>query len=368
MKQEIREGIISSTLLQNSIASHGIKRLFLVSGKSISYLPFAGKIYSLPMLTDSFDDFTPNPSYESILKGVEKFQASNCDGILAIGGGSALDVAKCIKLFSGMDPKKSYLEQSLIDSKIPLLVIPTTAGTGSESTHFAVIYKDNVKLSVTHPSLFPNVVFLDSTVLDSLPLYQKKVTMLDAICQSIESWWSLASSPLSIHYARQALKLLFTYGSTYLQGNTDSAKYILRGSNLAGQAINLTATTAPHAMSYQLTTLFGLPHGHAVALSLPGVWRYMYHHVDKTHDPRGSEYLLQVFNEIATTMGQTTVDQAIAYFESFLKELDIKRPPINEHQLDQLVASVNIQRLKNTPIMLSNEVLYALYAGEGKSL
>ena len=86
-----------------------------------------------------FSDFIPNPLYESVVKGVELFHKEGCDTIVAVGGGSAMDVAKCIKLYSNMNNQDNYLKQKIVPNDIPLIAVPTTAGTGSEATRYAVI-------------------------------------------------------------------------------------------------------------------------------------------------------------------------------------------------------------------------------------
>jgi alcohol dehydrogenase class IV len=116
------------------------RRLFLVCRGSFDRLEIAEYIKSLDPVR--FSDFTPNPKMEEAMKGVEMFRTSGCDTILAVGGGSPIDVAKCIKHYSGAD--------------VPIIAIPTTAGTGSEATHFAVVYKDKVKYSLEHDELLPD--------------------------------------------------------------------------------------------------------------------------------------------------------------------------------------------------------------------
>ncbi len=135
------------------------ENILLVCGKNFYSTELYQDIKLLNKNIIFFSDFTPNPTYESVEKGVQVFKQNNCEYIIVIGGGSAIDVAKCIKLYSNMDDSKNYLEQEIIPNDIKLLAIPTTAGTGSEATKFAVIYYNNIKQSVTHESIIPNYVF-----------------------------------------------------------------------------------------------------------------------------------------------------------------------------------------------------------------
>ena len=104
-----------------------------------------------------------------------------------------------------MDNDINYMQQEYIDSGITLIAVPTTAGTGSESTCHAVIYYEGEKQSISHTSIIPNYAILEPSVLETLPVYQKKCTMLDALCQAIESWWSVNSTEESKEYSRKAI-------------------------------------------------------------------------------------------------------------------------------------------------------------------
>ena len=246
-----------------------------------------------------FCDFTSNPLYEQVCAGVKRFCESNCEMIVAVGGGSAIDVAKCIKLFCKMNTDTNFLEQAMYDTKVPLVAIPTTAGTGSESTKHAVIYYKRQKQSISHSSILPNYAILDPTVLKTLPIYQKKCTMMDALCQAIESWWSIRANDESKQYAKEAIHRITSYWNEYLEENTEkAAREIMYAANYAGRAINITTTTAAHAMSYKITSLYGLPHGHAVVVCMQELWKYMLKHQNDCVDPRGEEYFVHTMNEI----------------------------------------------------------------------
>ncbi len=348
------------TKIGEILKNYGSKKIMLVGGTTFYDSPIKSYFDNVGIPYVFFNDFCPNPSYEDILNGVTLFREENCDALVAIGGGSALDVAKCIKAFSKMDGSGNYIDQPVFDTKIPLIALPTTAGTGSESTRFAVFYYKGEKQSLSHESLIPDVAVLQSETLLTLPEYQKKCTLLDALCQAVESWWSVNSTAESISYAKQAVEDILRYYRPYIFENSPSAAdKIMLASNLAGRAINITATTAPHAMSYKLTTLYGIPHGHAVALGLAKVWRYMLSHTQDCTDNRGKEYLEDIFGQIIKVFG--TPDD----FDALLSELEIFGPFAMdaEKELDILSSSVNAERLGNNPVKLSREVLYNMYKG-----
>lgn len=360
MEQEIISGIHN---LPNIINEIECKRIFLVCDSSYPYLNIRDKIEELSVPYEKFSRFTSNPLYEDVKKGVEQFNAACCDAILAVGGGSAMDVAKCIKLYCRMDPELNYLAQEYKDTGIPLIAVPTTAGTGSESTRFAVIYFEGQKQSVMHESIRPDYALLEPAVLETLPMYQKKCTLLDALCQGIESWWNVNSTDESKGYAKAAVESIVKHMDIYFGGSKEAAREIMRAANLAGQAINITQTTAAHAMSYKLTSMYGLPHGNAVAVCLPEVWAYMLDHPENCIDVRGGAYLEEIFQDIAEALGCNTPKEAVEFFHLLLRKLEIQIPKAKNRkaELDVLAGSVNPARLKNNPVALSEEVMRKMY-------
>ena len=329
-----------------------IHKVLLVCDGAFDYLQTKDEYMALDIPYAIFNEFTPNPLYEDVVKGVKLFREEECDAVLAIGGGSSIDVAKCIKLYSSMNDTKVYLEQEYKENDVTLIAIPTTSGTGSESTRYAVIYYEGKKQSVTHDSIVPNYAILDYRNLVTLPLYQKKCTMLDAMCQSIESWWSVNATEESREYSRQALNTLMFNMKDYLANKDDGNAQMLEASNYAGKAINITQTTAAHAMSYKLTSLYGIPHGRAVFMCLPFIWKLM----------EERSILPDVFSDIAYTLGYTCVADAIGYLESLNEQLfENDKVTMNEGDIDILVKSVNPTRLKNNPLELTEDMIRSLY-------
>ncbi len=351
--------------LDEFLTGNGIKHIFLVCDSSIEKMNLWEYFNSLPERLGieyvRFSDFSPNPLYESVVEGVSKFNKTGCDAILAVGGGSAMDVAKCVKLYSNMDPDKNYLKQEIIPNDIKLIAVPTTAGTGSEATRYAVIYYEGEKQSVTDESCIPSVVLVDPSVLNTLPMYQRKSTMLDALCHSIESFWSVNSTDESKDYSRQAMRMILDNGKDYLENDPQGNENMLKAANLGGRAINITQTTAGHAMCYKLTSLYGIAHGHAAALCVKELWPYMLSHTDLCIDPRGEEYLKGVFMDIAESMGCETSEEAAEKFRGIIKDLNMDIPVATEADFELLKTSVNPVRLKNNPERLDEESIDMLY-------
>ena len=340
----------------------GAKKYMLVCSTTFFKVGLDKYFESIDIPCVYFSEFTPNPKYEEICKGADIFEKEGCDAIVAVGGGSAIDVAKGIKAFYKMDRTKLCFNEKLKDSKIPLLAVPTTAGTGSESTRFAVFYYGGEKQSLGNAFLLPEYAFLDPTLLYTLPEYQKKCTLLDALCQAIESWWSVNSNDESKLYAKTAVeKIVNNYRGYLFENDSKSTEEIMQGSNLAGRAINITATTSAHAMSYKMTTLYGIPHGHAVGIGLAHIFEYMVNNTDKCTDSRGEQYLTQIFNDIAVALGAENATEGVKKYKNILKELEIEGPIATKEELDVLASSVNVGRLKNNPVALSYDALYNLY-------
>ena len=350
------------------------KRCLLICSKSqndnyiTSYLKRCGAELTI------FNGFSSNPKIEEALLGLRTFYDNNCDFLISMGGGSTIDVAKVIKGLSGDTDLRSldFDETKIVeilndprpDKNILHLAIPTTAGTGSESTHFAVIYYGGVKYSMSDDELLPNYVLFQTKLLATLPEYQKKSTMLDALCQGIESYWSVNSTEESKKYAADAIELILECYQEYIGGAFDKeiASRVLKAANLSGRAINISKTTAAHAMSYKITSLYGLAHGHAVAVCLPWVWEYMLNHMEMVVDKRGRGYVVGVMEELGKMFGVGSRYEAIGKLFGIYDRMKIEyKHVVREKDLDVLVKSVNLQRLGNNPVRLGEGGLRWIY-------
>ena len=227
------------------------------------------------------------------------------------------------------------------------------------------MYYEGAKQTVTNDGVLPDYAMLEPSVLKTLPLYQKKCTMMDTLCQGIESWWSVNSTEESYEYSRKTVELIMANWRKYIFENDDeAAAQIMLAANYGGRAINITQTTAAHAFSYKITSLYKLPHGHAVAVGLPVIWEYMLSNMDKCIDSRGQVYLADIFNQIAKAMGCETPADAIALFRQMMMEMELKNPvAVNrEEELEVLSTSVNPVRLKNNPVDISKKTSLLLYS------
>jgi alcohol dehydrogenase class IV len=345
----------------------GANNIFLVCGKSIKRLPvgryFAELEARMGLRLVRFSAFRPNPLYEEAAAAAAAFRSSGCDAIAAVGGGSAMDVAKCVKLWAGLNPGEDYLKQAYVPNQIPLLAAPTTAGTGSEATHFAVVYRGGEKLSVAHAACLPSAALLDPRALETLPDYHRKSSMLDALCHGLESFWSVRAGAESRSYSRKAVEGVFRHLNGYLRNDPEGNTGMLEAAHLAGKAINLAQTTAGHAMSYQLTELYGIAHGHAAALCVAELWPHMAARC-------GGTALEGIFAELAAAMGCGSVQEACEKLKNLLVSLGLKAPAAAKEDYVVLKRSVNQERLKNNPVFLSlfdiDDLYHRILSGKGR--
>ena len=354
--------------LDDWIKDNCCKKILLVCDESIkfqkSFCTHLEEIEKTDVKVFHFSDFQPNPLYENVQNGVKLFREEACDSIIAVGGGSGMDVAKCIKLYAnlpGDGENGSWLSDEFVPNNVPFLAMPTTAGTGSEATRYAVVYYDGKKQSITSESFIPDTVLMDPDALKTLPDYQKKATMMDALCHAIESFWSVNSNDESKEFSKAAIKGVIDNMDGYLCNTEEGRTGMLLAANMAGKAINITQTTAGHAMCYKITSMFGCAHGHAAILCDRVLYSWMIKNTDKCIDPRGEDYLKKTLDEIGVAMGCADAQSGADKLVEIFKNLNLEIPTASEEQIEMLKTSVNPVRLKNHPILLDVETIDKLY-------
>lgn len=300
-----------------------------------------------------FSSFHPNPDLADTETGAEIYKQEDCDGLISIGGGSSIDTAKAVKARMETGDEEELIHSRLTGKDgIPHIAIPGTAGTGSEATQFAVVYVDGKKVSLNHSSLRPDGVILDASLLDSLPLYHKKSCALDALAQGIESYWSKRSNDDSKVHAYLAVIGVIDNLKAYLDGDLHAADEMLDASFQSGKAIQITTTTAAHAMSYMLTKRLGLAHGHACMVTLPTLWEMTYEH-DEMKD---------LLTDLSGKMRLGDPRMVPKLLKGILYDLNMDIPPVpGEDLLDELADSVNTERLSNHPVPLTKEEIKEAY-------
>lgn len=300
-----------------------------------------------------FSAFHPNPDLADTEAGAELFRKEGCDGLVSIGGGSSIDTAKAIKARMNAATEDDVAHNRYAFEKpFPHIAVPGTAGTGSEATQIAVVYVNGSKVSLNHPELRPDGVVLDASLLDSLPVYHKKSCALDALAQGIESYWSRGSTEDSRVHAYLAIIGVLDNLKGYLAGDPHAAEEMMDASFQSGKAIQITRTTAAHAMSYMLTKRLGLAHGHACMLTLPTLWEMMAEH-DEMKD---------TLKDLSEKMRLGDPLMAPRLLKGILYDLEMDIPPVpDEALLDELAGSVNVERLSNHPVAMTKEEIKQAY-------
>ncbi len=293
-----------------------------------------------------YNDFSVNPKEEEVKKALLKI-TNNFDIIIAIGGGSVLDFAKAFRYYNKIKHK--------------LIAIPTTAGSGAETTQFAVLYVNGVKTSIDNKLILPDYAVLDYILLKNSPKYLKACTALDCLCHAIESFWSVKSTPQSRNYAENAINLCRGNIINYVNSNDEKAmENMLNASHLAGKAINISRTTASHAISYTLTSKYLIPHGHAAALTLPKLFT---HNLSVNNinlsDKRGLEFVKNIMFELTLLIGNKPEDYFFSLFD--LIGIKYKLSDLGINDTDLIADNVNQDRLKNNPVILTKDNIKNLF-------
>ena len=317
--------------LEEILIKFDSKKVFLVTGeKSFTFSGAEKKIRQLlrNILYVRYIS-SPNPNIEIIEKGIKIFKEINADLVIAIGGGSAIDIAKSINVLACQNGKpQEYIEgKKLVINSKPLIAILTTSGTGSEATHFATIYIDKKKYSLADKELMlPNISIVDPSLTESLPKYITAYTGMDAICQGIESFWSIKSTKKSRKYAVSAVEIgLSNIEKAVNNPDKDSRLNMAKAANLSGKAINITKTTACHSVSYPITSYFSIPHGHAVALTMPSFIHFNANVTEKDcNDKRGVDYIKENLEKLFLLMDCNNSIEAKIEFEKLMVRIGIR--------------------------------------------
>lgn len=361
--------------LRDILALEKPQKIFMVQGKS-SYQSSGAQEKIEPLLspyrTAYFSDFSANPKIEDIRKGMQQFRKEEYDLVLAVGGGSVLDMAKAINILSAQteEPEKYIRSELPLQKKgKPLIAIPTTSGTGSEATHFLVAYIGKQKYSLAHPKfILPDHVILDPILTVNLPPKTTASTGMDALAQAVESYWSVHSTEESREYAHKAIPLILKNLPTAVNHPSfESRAAMMQAANLAGKAINISFTTACHAISYPLTSYFNVPHGQAVALTLGDLFVYNSHAdsntTDDCIDPRGKEHLHKIMQELTSLFQVHSAEEAKQKIQHLLAEIGLETRLsalgiTAPEDIDCIIEhGFNPQRAGNNPRKLTPEAL-----------
>jgi len=306
------------------------------------------------------------PVLEELIIIIKKIRNFEPDLILAVGGGAIIDYAKIANIVN----VRPDLEDLIINYSYPfkkkyshLAVIPTTGGSGAEVTSNAVIYVNGIKHSFESELLIPDNFFLIPEFLISAPNKIKASAGFDSIAQALESLVSKKSNAQSVDYASKSLKISINSYISFLNNpNYKNASEMSISSNLAGKAINISKTTAPHAVSYPFTSLFNISHGHAVALFFESFFKFNFNNLDKSDTSfdlqKRFELIFNLFNvkNINDFSSKIKLIKKKANLEDNLHALDINIKQSSE----KIIKGINLLRLGNNPVKINGEDIFKI--------
>lgn len=267
-----------------SLRRLGVTRVLVVSDPGIAQAGWVERV--LPCLRESrltyetFLDVTPNPKDYEVARGLERYRRAECDGLLAVGGGSVMDMAKAIALLSTNGGRIHDYEgvDRLHRPLPPMVMVPTTAGTGAEVTQFAVITdtERRLKMVLVSKSLIPDIALVDPQVLTTKDAELTANTGVDTLTHAIESYTSIAATPFTDCHALNAVRLVAQYlrASVASRSNMEAKTGMAMAALMAGLAFSNAILGAVHALSHPLGGLLDLPHGQACAILLPHVMEF----------------------------------------------------------------------------------------------
>ena len=304
------------------------------------------------------------PILEELIEIINNIKNFKPDLILAVGGGAVIDYAKIANV---VDVRED-LSDLIINYSYPfkkkythLGVIPTTAGSGAEVTSNAVIYVDGIKHSFENNLLIPDNFFLIPEFLISAPHKIKASAGFDAIAQALESLVSKKSDNKSVDFASKSLKIsINSYLSFLKEPNFKNASEMSIAANLAGKAINISKTTAPHAVSYPFSSLFNISHGHAVGLFFENFFKFNFNNLKKSDTAFDLNKRFQLIFDLLNVKNindfctKISVVKKQAKLEDNLIKLKID---INENS-EKIIKGINLLRLGNNPIKIDkNDII-----------
>lgn len=282
--QNITVGKGSLAKLPEIAKKSGGSHAFLMSGPHLAKMGLvekaANSLKSAGIAVDTFTDIEGNPSVETVDKATAAFKEAGADFIVAFGGGSPMDVAKAVGVTAKYGGSITEYEgtHKVPGPIIPLIAIPTTAGTGSEVTAFSVItdHSRDYKLTVFSYEILPAYAILDAELLTTAPASVAAACGIDAFIHAEEAYISTAASPFSDAMAEKAMSLIGKNIRRFVanRGDIEAAESMLVGSLFAGIAFSFARLGNVHAMSHPVSAFFDVPHGVANAVLLPVIAEY----------------------------------------------------------------------------------------------
>ncbi|NMM99157.1 iron-containing alcohol dehydrogenase family protein [Bifidobacterium olomucense] len=311
-------------------------------------------------ITEIFSDFSPNPDVTEVDKAAALIRDKHLKFVVAMGGGSAMDLAKSaasIALTNDSITEYHGTGKAMPQEHLPIIAVPTTAGTGSEVTCVSVLTNRALgkKAPIVSDGFFPSVAIIDPELTYSVPPHVTASTGMDVLSQAIEGYWSKGHQPICDACAIHAAPLVFKYLPIAVAepDNAEARQKMCEASVIAGLAFTLPKTTSSHACSFPLTNIHGIPHGEACGLTLDWFARV---NKDAQHG-RVQEFARAIGFEDVDAMADAIHELKVKVgLRTGLKDLNLSA--------DQIADLVRISRhpnLYNNPVEITDEMLQEMY-------
>lgn len=373
MPAVFRFGAGAFATLVKEIETLGSKKVAIVSDKGLEKVGLVQRVVDLieplSIPTVTYTNIAGEPTFQLLQDAVETLQAENCDLIIGIGGGSALDVAKATAALCGKDNLAPYLsgEQTIESRMVKCILLPTTSGTGSEVTMNAIFgdEEQQVKRGLVSPMFLPDAAIIDPELTISCPPRVTAASGVDAFTHAIESYIAIKSTPLTKVYSEKAMKLFTSSITGAVHNGSDLEARIGMSwvSSLAGVALANAGVGAVHALAYPLGGTFHIEHGVANALLMPFVFEV----IGKTC----TEEMIEVATFLQLGDYKSGPHQALKavvdYMYQLLEDLDLPTSlselGIDEGSLPMMAEqAAKIDRLlSNTPYKLNEQKILGIY-------
>ena len=271
--------------LAGEIKKRGFEKVFLVSDKSLVDAGVTAKVEKVLEQADIpytlYSEIKPNPTIENVLDGVEACKNARADLIVAVGGGSSIDTAKGISIImtnpDRADVKSLNGNSNTVNRGMPIIAMPTTAGTAAEVTINYVITDPDaeIKMVCVDPNDIPILAIIDSELMASMPKSLAAATGMDALTHAVEGYITLAHNEMSDMFHMKAIKMIFKYLAKAVNEKDDEAIEMMgMAQYIAGMGFSNVGLGIVHSMAHQLGAVYDTPHGIANAMLLPTVMKF----------------------------------------------------------------------------------------------
>lgn len=349
-------------VLGDELASMGVCRGLLVTSPSFSRRGTVAELCEAAggRIAAVFDHVSPNPEVEQCDACVALLRENDCDFVVALGGGSVMDCAKAAStIVFGTQSATYYLGTGnpLPERHMPVIALPTTAGTGSEVTSVAVLsdHARGLKAPMSSASMYPALAIVDPELTYSAPAKLTAASGLDALCHAIEAYWNRNHIPVCDALAVRAAKMVLDNLENACRGDRTARDAMAEASLTAGLAFNLPKTTSAHACSYPLTNILGIDHGEACALTITWFMRFNASH--------GDGRTAALARELGYGSAYALADAVDALRRACGIRMDLRDLALDDAVIAQLAAASRHPNLLNNPVDVSDADLLSLYFG-----